>query len=74
MRFWLTKLAFVTFGGSNTEYKDAYLLLSTADTIKNEYISISKQAFLPWMPLSLHKTTQKNLVSIAQLLYIKFET
>ena len=48
----------------NTEYKDAYLLLSTADIIENEHISISKQAFLPRMSLSLHKNAQQNLVSI----------
>ena len=42
-------IVFVTFGGSNTECKDAYLLLSTADIIENEHISISKQEFLPRM-------------------------
>ena len=30
------------FGWRNTEYKDAYLLLSTADIIENEHISILK--------------------------------
>ena len=45
------------------EYKDAYFLLSTADIIENEHISILKQAFFP-MSLSLHKTAQQNLVSI----------
>ena len=64
MTFWLIEWVFVTFGGSNTECKDAYLLLSTADIIENEHISISKQAFLPQMSLSLHKTAQQNLVSI----------
>ena len=33
-----------------------YLLLSTADIIENEHISILKQAFLPLMSLSLQNT------------------
>ena len=64
MTFWFISCVFVTFGVSNTECKDAYLLLSTADIIENEHISISKQAFLPRMSLPLHKTAQQNLVSI----------
>ena len=44
--------------GSNTEYTDAYLLLSTDDIIENEHISISKEAFLPRLSLSLHKTAK----------------
>ena len=51
----INMMRFVTFGGRNIEYNDAYLLLSTANKpiIQNEHISISKQAFFPWMSPSL---------------------